>query len=213
MEELLRQTNYPPDEINFLIDGFTNGFALGFNGDRRVIRTAPNLRLDPIGTPLDLWNKVISEVKSHRFAGPFLQPPFQHYIQSPLGLVPKDGGTKTRLIFHLSYPRRSRSGKPESVNANIPRELTTVQYPQFDEAVQLCLDQGPGCKAAKSDMTSAFRHLPIRREDWALLVMFALHPLTGLTYYFFDKCVPFRAATSCALFQRFFQCGSSHCPS
>ena len=55
-------------------------------------------------TEIILWNKVMKEVKEKRFAGPFKEIPFEHFIQSPIGLVPKDGGKYYRLIFHLSYP-------------------------------------------------------------------------------------------------------------
>ncbi len=53
----------------------------------------------------DCWDKLMKEVVHRRMAGPFKDPPFKFYHQSPLGLVPKDGGTKTRLIFDLSYLR------------------------------------------------------------------------------------------------------------
>ena len=36
-------------------------------------------------------------------AGPFDEIPFEYYIQSPVGLVDKDKGRDTRLIFHLSH--------------------------------------------------------------------------------------------------------------
>ena len=64
----------------------------------------------------------MKEVKEERYAGPFEKIPFEHYIQSPIGLVPKDWGKDTRLIFHLSYPRDGKS----SVNANTPSELCSV---------------------------------------------------------------------------------------
>ena len=50
-------------------------------------------------------------------------PPFDFFIQSPIGLVPKDGGEDTRLIFHLSYPRNGLS-----VNSEHPKEYCSVQY-------------------------------------------------------------------------------------
>ena len=50
-------------------------------------------------------------------------------------------------------------------------------------------------------MTSAFRQLGIRREDWFLLIMKCEHPVTGKIWYFIDKCLPFGAAISCAHFQ------------
>ena len=142
----------------------------------------------------------MSEVQAKRYAGPFVSVPFEDdFIQSPIGLVPKDGGTKTRLIFHLSYPRNT----DKSVNARTKDKYKTVKYPDFDRAVKLCILEGIGCFAGKSDLTSAFRHLPINKKFWRYLVMKAVNPQDGKTYYFFDKCLPFGAAISCALFQSF----------
>ena len=86
----------------------------------------------------------MKEVKDKRFAGPFLDPPSSISYSPSIGLVPKDKGTKTRLIFHLSHPRRDKQGKVsnESVNAGILKEDCSVQYPAFDEAVKLCLREG-----------------------------------------------------------------------
>ena len=127
------------------------------------------------------------------------RPPFKYYKQSPIGLVPKDGGRKTRLIFHLSHPRK---WPDRSVNGQTPKDLCKVKYPSFDDAVRLCLKICHFCQAAKSDLTSAFRHLGIRKEDWHLLVMKAECPWNGRTYFFVDKCLPFGHALSCALFQK-----------
>ena len=51
----------------------------------------------------------MKEVKAECYAGPFKEPPFKSYIQSPVGLVPKDNGKDTWLIFHLSYPKKGHS--------------------------------------------------------------------------------------------------------
>ena len=179
------------------MNGFKRGFSLNYKGEKLVKRTAPNLKLR-VGSKVDLWNKVMTEVKDNRFAGPFEEVPFKHFIQSPIGLVPKDKGTKTRLIFHLSYPK-----KGDSVNSGIPHDLCTVQYPSFDQAVKLCLKAGQACHIAKSDMARAFRNIPMRISDWKYLVMKAEHPLTGKVYYFVDKCLPFGSSISCAIFQDF----------
>ena len=138
----------------------------------------------------------MTEVKAGRFAGPFVEIPFEYYIQSPVGLVPKDKGTKTRLIFHLSYPRTGGS-----VNAGIPDELCTVQYPQFDEAIKRCLQEGVNCRIAISDFCLAFRNVPLSKDSWNYLVLKAYHPVTGKLYYFADKCLPFGSGISCACFQ------------
>ena len=45
---------------------------------------------------------------------------------------------------------------------------------------------------------------PLRRGSWKLLVLKAEQPVTGKIYYFVDKCLPFGASISCAIFQDFF---------
>ena len=52
-------------------------------------------------------------------------------------------------------------------------------------------------------MTSAFKHLGIKKAHWRYLVMKAQDPKTGKMYYFVDKCLPSGAAISCAHFQSF----------
>ena len=52
-------------------------------------------------------------------------------------------------------------------------------------------------------MSSAFRHVPLKKGCWMWLVMKAEHPMTGKIYYFVDKCLPFGSSISCAIFQEF----------
>ena len=155
LEQLLLETKYDKKEIEFLVDGFKNGFSIEYTVPSDVKVTSPNLKFRGVGDEIILWNKVMKEVKAERYAGPFEEIPFDNYIQSPIGLVPKDGGKDTRLIFHLSYPR----SRGTSVNANTPKNLCTVKYPDFMEAIQICLREGVSCNIAKSDMKSAFRNL------------------------------------------------------
>ena len=158
-------------------------------------RTAPNLKLR-IGNKTELWNKVMKEVDLGRYAGPFEDPPFDSFVQSPIGLVPKDKGKKTRLIFHLSYPRNG-----DSVNSGIPKKCSSVKYLDFDEAVKLCLQEGKNCHIGKSEISSMFTHVPMACDQWWLLVMIVMHPITRKIFYFVDKCLPFGASISCAIFQ------------
>ena len=196
LDQLLEDSGYDQRKRVFLVNGFKRGFSLQYQGKLNAIkRTAPNLKLR-VGSKMELWNKVMAEVELGRFAGPFETPPFEYFVQSPIGLVPKDKGQKTRLIFHLSYPRNG-----DSVNSGIPKHKCTVKYPDFDEAVRLCLQEGKACYIGKSDMSSAFRHVPIRKDQWWLLIMKAEHPVTGKVFYFVDKCLPFGSSISCAIFQ------------
>ena len=184
--------------MQFIIDGFREGFDIGFRGDiQGVHRLAPNLKLT-VGSLIQLWNKIMKEVKLGRFAGPYHEVSFDNFIQSPIGLVPKSNGD-TRLIFHLSYPRGGKS-----VNSQTPQEFCSVQYPDFSEAINRCLQEGLNCTMAKSDMTSAFRQLGVMPSQWCLclLVMKAKSPIDSKTYFFVDKALPFGSSISCLHFQR-----------
>ena len=143
----------------------------------------------------------MKEVKLKRYAGPFEKILFDNYIQSPIGLVPKDNGKDVRLIFHLSHPRNIKAGV--SVNAGMPKEKCAVRYPDFNRAIELCIRAGKSCKLSKSDIKSAFRNLCMRIQDLKWLVMKCESPIDGKTYYFIDKCLPFGASISCSHFQAF----------
>ena len=202
-ENLLLESNYEPEETNFIVSGFRFGFTLGYDVTHKVQVRSQNLRLT-IGDHVDLWNKVMKEVKLKWYAGPFADIPDQYqddFIQLPIGLVTKDNGKDTRLIFHLSHPRSKNS---TSVNANTPKNLCSVKYPDFSDAVQMLntiLDEAGQCFIGKSDAKSAFRNLSILKKFLRYLIMKARSPLDGKWYYFVDKCLPFGVAISCLHFQ------------
>ena len=171
-------------------------------GDRNVRRFAPNLKLN-CGDTFEHWEKIMKEVRLKRFVGPFEQPPYQYFMHSPVGLVPKSNGD-TRLIFHLSYPRGG-----VSVNSGTPTELCKVKYNDLTEAIKMCFNEGKGFFTAKADMQSAFRNLPIKPEDWPLLIMKAEHPISKRIYYFVDKCLSF-GPVYLAPISMIFKCGTTY---
>ena len=85
----------------------------------------------------------------------------------------------------------------------IPQNKCTVKYTDFDQAVKICLQEGVGCSVGKSDMSSAFRHVPMKKDQWYLLVMKAEHPVSKKLKYFVDKSLPFGSSICCAIFQAF----------
>ena len=94
LDRLLRESKSDYVERKFLVESSRNGFTLGYNGEKNVQRTTPNLKLD-CGTKIGMWHKggslgkIMKEVSLGRYVGPFEQKPFDTYIQSPLGLVLK----------------------------------------------------------------------------------------------------------------------------
>lgn len=125
-----------------------------------------------------------------RIAGPFSEPQFSPFVSSPLGIVPKSEPGKFRIIHDLSYPKNN------SVNTNIPKENSVVQYDTIDWVINLVQHYGPYCLMAKTDIEDAFRIIPINPSDYHLL---------GFSWeekFYFDKCLPMRASSSCQLFER-----------
>ena len=76
-----------------------------------------------------------------------------------------------------------------------------MKYPDFEEAVEMCRKAGKNCHLGRSDISMAFRNVPLMVQDFCLMVLKAVHPITGETFYFVDKDLPFGSSISCAIFQ------------
>ena len=229
---MLRRAGYDPEKTKFLVEGFYSGFDIGYQGPEVRQSKSQNIHFS-VGDDKDLWLKLMKEFKLKRVAGPFITIPFKNFIQSPIGLVPKDEGRKTRLIFHLSYEFKDGMG---SLNWHTPDYLCSVHYNDLDHAVNNCLalveklikenpnGPRPTIFFRKTDVQSTFRILGLKKECWKWLVMMAKNPDTGETFFFVDNvtvlsrflqksdvfchcsCIytlPFGASRSCALFQAF----------
>ena len=88
----LEEAQYDKKEIAYLENGFRYGFNIGYQGSKIRKSTAKNIPLH-VGSKTELWNKLIKEVEAKRVAGPFDSIPYENYIKSPIGLVPKAGST------------------------------------------------------------------------------------------------------------------------
>lgn len=133
---------YPSELHNHLISGFSSGFSLGCEGQPPIFN--PHNLPSPLAQPDIVTDKIAKELNSGRIAGTFHVPPFDNFVSSPLGLVPKKQPGQFRLIHHLSYP------KGYSVNDGIPRERATVQYSSIDDAVTILRSLGHGIFMAKT---------------------------------------------------------------
>ena len=91
------------------------------------------------------------------------------------------------------------------LNYFTPEEKCSVKYRDLDYVVKTCIKLGLTGLIfySKTDIKSAFRLVPLNRKSYCWLVLKAKHPITGVTSYFFDKCLPFGASISCSHFQRF----------
>ena len=120
-----------------------------------------------------------------------MSPPFPNIQVSPLGLVPKKAPGEFRLIHHLSFP------EGDSINSNIPKEMTAVSYQSIDTAISLIKQVGKGALLAKTDLENAYKQIPIHPNDFELLGF----QIAGLFNY--DKTLPFGLSYACQLFEKF----------
>ena len=181
---------YNPLLTRYLIEGFTFGFAIDFQGPPLNNRCVNLVSAQEHPEVVDC--KLAKELASERITGPFLHPPFTPAFNvSPIGLQPKKTPGEFRLIHHLSHPQKG------SVNFFIPQELSSVHYASISDAIASIQTCGRGCFLAKSDIKSAFRIIPIHPSAY---------PLLGLRWrgkFYYDRCLPMGAASSCAIFEKF----------
>ncbi len=151
-------TGYDPEETNFVLSGFKWGFQLHYQGDHSLTIEIDNMP-PAKDNPELVWNKISVEVEKGRVCGPYDELPFQNYVCSPLGLVPKAGQIgKYRLIFNLS------AGIPYSINEQTPAAFKTTRYHNLDEAIALTHDCGVNAKLGKSDLEAVLGKLQLLRE-------------------------------------------------
>ena len=180
---------YDPAKRKYLVNGFRYGFRL--NNIKHTSSDTDKVLTSASKHPLVVDKKLGKEISSNRILGPLKAPPFSDFVISPLGLQPKKTEGEFRVIHHLSYPYGS------SINDGIPREHATVQYANISHAIKHILFYGNNSFLAKSDIQSAFRIIPISPLDYKLL---------GFKWqgnYFFDKCLPMGASSSCQIFEKF----------
>ena len=160
-----------------------------------------------VGNQAEMWAKILKEVENKRYAGSYNEVPFEKFIQSPIRLVPK-AGNKTRLIFHLSFDFEGLG----SVNSWIPKEDCSVKYNDLDAAVQCCILTSKEVMRVKgtltiflgkTDLSNAFRVLPLKISCFCWLVLMARDPKDRKWKFFVDKCLLFGASISCSHYQRF----------
>ena len=161
----------------------SEGFDLGYEGDS-VCTLAKNAK-SVLANPEAAREKVESELRQDRLAGPFSSPPFEVYKCTPLSLREKSSPGKFRLLHDLSFPYNEHS-----VNGNIPDEKASVAYATVKDAINV-ISGMQSAFLAKADLKEAYRQIPISPSSY-WLVCFSLE---GEFYH--DKRLPMGARSSC----------------
>ena len=154
--------NHPDkDFVNTIVSYAQFGVRIGYSGSRQF-RISKNW-------PSALKHKeaiqafIEKDCACGRKGGPFLQPPMQNFVGSPMGaFVKKRSPGKIGEIHDLSWP------PGESVNDHIFEDCS-VHYITMDKIASLVKHCGSGCFMAKLDLEDAYKHIMVRCEDCELL--------------------------------------------
>ncbi|CAF1606702.1 unnamed protein product, partial [Didymodactylos carnosus] len=107
----------------------------------------------------DLINKAL---KQGYMIGPFVEPPFDTYRISPIGVAYGKYNRKPRLIVDLSAPYNNPSHP--SINSLIDKEEFSLSYVRCDDALQIVNSLGINTSMVKTDIVDAFKIIPVKPE-------------------------------------------------
>ena len=144
--------------------GVWEGFRIGFDYTSRRESASRNMR-STVEHPEAVYRYLEDECSKGRVLGPFPPSSVPQVHVSRLGVVPKKGIDKWRLILDLSSP------EGRSVNDGIRPELCSLSYVSVDDAARMATRAGQGALLAKVDIKSAYRLVPVHPEDRLLLGM------------------------------------------
>ena len=158
--------NYHPDTAyaNYILDGITNGFRIGFSYIDHTCTSCKCNHPSANKHPTVISEALAKETSASRLFGPLNPKDFPFVHTSSLGAVPKKHSiNKWRLILDLSHPNG------HSVNDDISRSLCSLSYTKVDHTVQKILSSGQGTLLAKIDIENAFGIVPVHPDDRHLL--------------------------------------------
>ena len=105
-----------------------------------------------------------SELNKGFISGPDEKLPFSIYRVNPLGIAESKYSGKKRLILDLSAPHNDVNHA--SLNDLIQKEEFSLNYVTTDHAIALINKHGTGSWLCKTDISDAFKLLPIQPSLW-----------------------------------------------
>ena len=165
IEKLRQYLNHHPDQyfVNYLVDGFTNGFDTGIQELPSSTLECKNLLSARNQTEIT-QSLIEKELEKGFLAGPYDVMPFPIYRVNPIGVAEGRYSNKKRLIVDLSAPHND-SLNP-SLNQLIDKEEYSLQYVKLDHAIDIIKSSGVGSWMCKTDISDAFKLVPIHPSLW-----------------------------------------------
>jgi len=183
IENLEAELKFHPDSsfVDYLIHGLRNGFDTGFTEIPSTPYMCKNLQ-SARNDPQSVSDLIQKEIKKGFLLGPFPSIPYSAFRINAVGLAVHKYSKKQRLIVDMSAPHNNL--EHPSLNSLIDKEAHSLQYVTIDDAIRMIKVFGPGAQLIKTDISDAFKLLPIRPDLW---------PYHGISwkdeYFFFTRLV------------------------
>jgi hypothetical protein len=152
-----------PIFVDYLVTGLKEGFHTGISNEALPPFQAPNM-LSARSDPESVSKLLQTELDKGYLIGPFDTPPFDTYRINPIGLAVKRFSGKKRLIVDMSAPRENLDYP--SINSLISKDQFSLSYVKVDDAINIIKSLGPGSWLCKTDITDAFKQIPIMPSLW-----------------------------------------------
>lgn len=145
-----------------MCDGLTNGFDTLIGKMPSENKECKNL-LSAVKQPETVDELIRSELDNKFLQGPFEKPPFEKFRVSPIGVAEGKYSGKKRLIVDLSSLHNDQNH--ESINSLIDKDMCSLKYVKVDDAIQSIKKHGKGAILCKTDISNAFKLIPIKPEQ------------------------------------------------
>lgn len=179
------------DFTQYLINGLRCGFYTGFKNIPNNNFECKNLK-SAIQYSNSVTELLQQEVDKGYLLGPFTDIPFPHYRINPIGIAISKYSKKKRLIVDMSAPHNDLDNP--SLNDLINKEDFSLSYVTIDDAIQLIKKCGKNSMLIKTDITDAFKIMPICLQLWPF------HGVKWENQYYFYKRLVFGSRSSPKIF-------------
>ncbi|XP_061162686.1 uncharacterized protein LOC133171907 [Saccostrea echinata] len=158
--------HHPDKEFaKYLCDGFTYGFDTMISNADADSETLECRNLLSARNQPEIVDKLVkTEVEKGFVVGPLESLPFPKYRVSPIGVAIGKYSGKPRLIMDLSSPHDNEHHA--SVNSMIDKENCSLSYVKIDDAIRIIQTLGRGTTMCKTDISDAFKLVPVLPEQW-----------------------------------------------
>lgn len=183
IEQLQLELKNHPDRsfVNYLIDGFVQGFNTGLSCLPTYSFECKNLQ-SANRFPESTSELIETELNKGYIIGPYDTIPYSQYRINPVGIAVGKYSGKKRLIVDMSAPHDNDTHP--SLNELISREEFSLSYVTIDDAIRLIKKLGKGALMCKVDLMDAFKNLNVAEHLW---------PYQGIKwnnkYYFYTRLV------------------------